>query len=273
MTLLGQARTLDGALADEHMQFRARYKQVTNVVFDVTHRHSADWRWDPAVIRPASLDDPTAPRSYLELGPVLPQLLASLRGGTLVAENVDVMLRVAAGYDMSSGTIAEKSSYSTSYLEEAGALEVRARRTLALGVSVLTRQNEHHDLLQNQILDPMTNVPQPLPDPGALGQRGFFEVGGSVRMTTGARRFSALLEAYARFTYYTRDYCTPGNCGTENNGVPASDQRFGGRITVDAWIRDRLRLFAAYDLTSGLAFAPEITGYKSLRLMMEWRVY
>ena len=50
IALIGQARTLDGELANEHVQLRSRYKQVTNLVFDVTHRHAADWRWDPSVV-------------------------------------------------------------------------------------------------------------------------------------------------------------------------------------------------------------------------------
>ena len=94
------------------------------------------------------------------------------------------------------------------------------------------------------------------------GEDGFTEVGTSLRMTLGARRFSALLELYGRRTRYPAIYVDP------ILAVPASDVRGGGRVTLDAWIGKQLRLFAAYDLSSALDFAPEITGYKSLRLMM-----
>jgi hypothetical protein len=47
--------------------------------------------------------------------------------------------------------------------------------------------------------------------------------------------------------------------------------RGGGRAQIDAWIGQRLRLFASYEISSALDFEPEITGYKSLRLMMEGR--
>lgn len=266
LTLLGQARTLDGVLANEHVQFRARYKQVTNLVFDFTHRHGTDWRWDPAVIHP-NIDDPLSPRSYLELGPVLPMVLLSLRGGTLVAENFDLFARVAAGIDISSAT-ADKSSFSASYVEAGGALEVRLRRTLAVGASVLTRQTGRHDPLASQIADP-GGMALPLPPSNATGERSILEGGVSARMSLGARKFSALVEGFARSTQYALVYCLPAQCGTAATGIPSSDLRFGGRFTVDAWIRDRLRLLASYDVSSQLTFAPEMSGYKSLRLMME----
>jgi len=50
--------------------------------------------------------------------------------------------------------------------------------------------------------------------------------------------------------------------------IDTSDLRGGGRLTVEAWIGKRLRLFAAYDASSAIEHSPEITGYKSLRLTM-----
>jgi hypothetical protein len=250
VSFLGQARLLDGALANEHVQFRATYRTVTSVVFDFTHRHGADWRWDPAVIHPSS-DDPAAPRSYLELGPVLPELFAALRAGTLLFDNVDLLARVATG----------------------GALEVRVRRQLAVGGSVLFRQTGRNDPIAptSLIIDPGIGVPQRLPDPTALGERSFTEAGTTARVTLGARRFSALVELYGRRILYSYEYCLPGRCGSEDTGIPTSDLRGGARFSVEAWIRDRVRLFASYDVSSKLTFQPEITGYRSLRLVMEGR--
>jgi hypothetical protein len=62
----------------------------------------------------------------------------------------------------------------------------------------------------------------------------------------------------------------PTSCSpTVTNGVQEVAYRGGGRAQIDAWIGKSLRLFASYDLSSSLDFTPNITGYKSLRLMME----
>ena len=50
--------------------------------------------------------------------------------------------------------------------------------------------------------------------------------------------------------------------------VPTSDLRGGGRFTVDAYIGRKIRLFASYDVSSQLSMAPELSGYKSLRLTL-----
>ena len=93
-------------------------------------------------------------------------------------------------------------------------------------------------------------------------------------MSLGARKFSLLVEAYGRRTRYALDYCALPEgataCPTTNDtGIPSVAYRGGGRAQVDAWIGNRLRLFASYDLSTSLDFTPDVTGYKSLRLMME----
>jgi hypothetical protein len=50
------------------------------------------------------------------------------------------------------------------------------------------------------------------------------------------------------------------------SAIPADDQRGGGRFQFDAWVSRRIRLFVSYDVSSQLSTAPEISGYKSLRL-------
>jgi hypothetical protein len=264
--LIGKARATDQRLVNEHVQLRGRYKQVTNIVVDFTHRHSSDWRWDPSVTDP----DPLAARRYLDLGPVLPQVVASLRAGTLIWENIDVYARGAIASDLTADD-AQRSTYSARYLEAGGALEVRMRRTIAIGVTALTRQTDRLD--QHPIVDQPT-VPDLLPPQSspALGERSFVELGMTVRMSLGARKFSLLLEGYGRRTHYANDYCDPmmADCTVDGpTGIPTRVYRGGGRVTIDAWIGKRLRLFASYDLSTKLDFTPEITGYKSLRLMME----
>jgi len=257
LSVLAQARTLDGNLASERLQFRARYHEVTNVVFDVMRRFAADWRWDPSLV---AADDPTAARRYLDLGPVLPQLVVSLRGGTLIAENVDLTARTTIAVDLTKAD-QTKSSYSAAYVEFGGALEVRLRRTLAVGVSALTRQTERDDLVGGPATD-VRLVVQPIPTSAATGETGFTEFGGRARMSLGARQLSAMLELYGRRTTYAELYVDP------TNPIETRDVRGGGRLTIDAWIGKQLRLFVSYDLSTAIAFSPEITSYKSLRLTM-----
>lgn len=271
--LIGSARTLDGELANEHVQLRSRYKQVTNLVFDLTHRRKTDWRWDPSVTQPDALES----KRYLDLGPVVPQLLVSGRAGTLIKENVDVLLRGAYARDLVQTDI-ERNTYAASYFEVGGGLEVRLRRTIGLGLNGLTRQTRRYDEVDAQIPD-IPNQVDPLPRQFGpeLGERGFVELGTTLRMSLGARRFSALVEIYGRRTRYALNYCDADQNGTVDplcmsaldTGIRTSDVRGGGRATIDAWIGSRLRLFASYELSSRLDLQREIYGFKSLRLMME----
>jgi hypothetical protein len=255
ITVLAQARTLSGKLANERVQFRARYHEVTNLVFDVMRRFDTDWRWDPSLI---AADDPTSARRYLDLGPVLPQLIVSLRGGTLIAENLDLLARTTIATDLrASGEPAV--SFAAGYVELGGALDIRLRRTVSLGISALSRQTDRDDV------EPTTDVhlePQPLVASAATGERRFTELGTRVRMSLGARRLSTMLELYGRSTQYIKAYVDP------TNPIDSSDVRGGGRITIDAWIGKQLRLFASYDLSTAIERSPEITSYKSLRLTM-----
>jgi hypothetical protein len=203
----------------------------------------------------------------------LPQLTGSLRAGTLIAENVDVYARGAFAADIASDNSRE--TYSASYLEGGGAVEVRVRRTVAIGASALTRQTERDDQVSAEIID-IPNQPDAIPVNASsqMGERGFTELGVTARMSLGARKFSLLLEVYGRRTRYALDYCalTEGTSDCRSaldTGIQSLAYRGGGRAQIDAWIGERLRLFASYDLSSALDFTPNITGYKSLRLVME----
>ncbi len=256
VAVIGQVRTLDGKVANQRLEVRARYKEVTNVVLDVMRRLEDDWRWDPTLVVRRQ-DDITEARRYLDLGPVLPQLVGSLRGGTLIAENVDLLARVGGALDLRDETT-PANTFTQSYFEVAGALEVRLRRQAALGLSALTRQTKR------SIIDPIEDVAgtaQMLPPSGATGDSGFTELGTRLRMTLGARKFSAVLEIYGRRTHYEATYVDP------LAPVPLRDLRGGGRVTIDAWLGPRVRLYAQYDASSELDSAPEINGYRSLRLI------
>ena len=140
------------------------------------------------------------------------------------------------------------------------AARLAAMVVVAVGVSALSRQTDRDDLTA-----PITDerlVIQPLPASGATGETGFTELGTRARLSLGARRFSAMIELYGRRTRYAETYRDP------TFPVDTSDVRIGGRVTVDAWIGKRLRLFAAYDASGGIEYQPQITAFKSLRLTM-----
>ena len=259
IVVVGQQRWLDGDVANQRLEIRTRFRQVTNIVLELMRRHDSDWRWDPTLVtRERRSTDYTEARRYLDLGPPRPQTLISLRGGTLIAENVDLFARVAASTDQSEEDL-QPNSYSASYLELAGAAEVRLRRTVAVGLSALLRTSER--VIPAPIVDER-NTPQPLPEASAIGEDRFVELGATGRMTLGARRFSAMLELYGRRTRYSDVYMDP------LLDIEKFDTRGGGRFTIDAWVGRRVRLFASYDVSSALQTAPEITGYKSLRLTL-----
>jgi hypothetical protein len=217
-------------------------------------RFDNDWRWDPTLV--VREPDVTEAKRYLDLGPVVPELLYSARAGTLIAENLDLFARVAAAPEVGRYN-PTRASFSSSYLELAGAIEARIRRQLAVGVSAMWRNTERSD----DAPDPDDPGPQIFPQGADLGEEGFVEAGATTRLTLGARRFSALVELYGRRTSYKLAY------EDLDDPLPERDLRGGGRFTVDAWIGKRLRLFASYDVSSRLDTAPEISGYKSLRLV------
>jgi hypothetical protein len=269
VSVQGAARALSGRWVNERINIRARYSDVTSLVIDGSHSSADDWLWDPTVLD----NDPVAARRYLDLGPVLPQWLLTVKAGTLIAENIDVYARGAYSHvDDSSG----QTAYTPGYVEGGAAVELRLRRTVALGASVLTRENDIDDPTDAEIID-HPNVADPIPESASsqLGERGFTEIGTTARMTLGARKFSLLVEVYGRRTRYALDYCalaTAIACPSDGDtGIQNVSFRGGGRAQIDAWIGRNLRLFASYEISSALDFEPEITGYKSLRLMMEGR--
>ena len=258
IAVIAQARLLDGNLANERAEIRIRLRRVNNFVFDVMRRFSDDWRWDPSLV--AFSSDATEARRYLDLGPVVPQLIASARAGTVIADNIDLLGRATIAADATDPGD-PTSSFAAPYRELAGALEVRLRRQVAVGASYLSRQNERPEVPEAERIADDHRFPQQLPAEIDLGDLGFTEIGVSARMTLGARRFSAQLELYGRNTQLARLYRDPALPPAED------DLRGGGRATIDAWVGAKVRLFAAYDVSSALDSAPEITGYKSLRLV------
>ena len=255
--LIGAQRWLDGKNANQRLEFRTRLREVTNIGVELMNRREDDWRWDPTLVE-RDRTDPIEARRYLDLGPPRPQLLFSVRGGTLIAENIDLFARIAASNDQSNA-MTPPQTFTARYLELGGAAELRLRRTVAIGASVLTRTTERK--IENPITD-TRNTADPLPESAAMGDQRFVEAGLTTRMTLGARKFSALLELYGRRTHYAEAYVDP------LLPVEPVDLRGGMRFAIDAWVGKRVRLYASYDVSSALQSSPEITGYKALRLTL-----
>ena len=254
-------RTLDARLSNERIRVRSRLSPVTHLVFEVQHRQASDWRYDAAFVDES---DPAAPRRYLELGPTPHQALGAIRAGTVLLDNIDLAVRIAGAADLTDGS-GPRPTPATRWAEAGGALEVRLRRSLSVGLHTSVRDYELTDSVP--VVD-VGDVAQALPlDPSAAGAEIFAEGGLSLRVSLGARRFSAAAEIYGRRTRYADQYRedTPG-VGDELDRV---DDHGGGRFALDAWVNTRLRLGLAYELSTALARSPEINGFKSLRVVAE----
>jgi hypothetical protein len=266
LVVVAGARAIDSKLARERATIRAQISDVTHVVLDFEHRHATDWRWDMSYIEPT---EPGAARPYLELPLTTPQLKGAIRGGTVLLDNIDLFLRAAAAVELG-----EHPDERPGYAEIGGAFEVRVRRSFALFGSALARDYELTDttVIGTQQLDE-GNVAQPLVDPldpamySSIGEESFGELGGGARVTTGARRFSGSVEGYLRRSKYSQLYTEDSQ--TVGDILDRYDLRTGVRFAIDGWMSKRLRLHLEYDFTSTLDHAPEINGWKILRVLAE----
>ncbi len=264
------ARTLDDRLVNERFSVRGRFREINSIFAEIVHRHREDWQWDPSVLSLSASngEDNDAgtgePRRYLDLGASLPRMVVQVRAGTVLFDNIDLLGRVASGIDLRDDKTETPSSFSAAYVELGGALEVRLRRTLAVGASLTTRTTRREEV--TPVLD--TAGPMTLPIAGSYGETSFVEGGGIARLTLGARTLTFLGELYARRTTYAELY------QSEDPTDPAQvldrqTTHLGGRTSVEAWINRRLRVLARYEVVSQVKRAPEITGFKSLRVLVE----
>jgi hypothetical protein len=261
-------RRLNGALAQADVQVRTRLSAVTVAMLDFAHSTQRDWRYDVFLTEPRNSTDV---RHYLGLEPPGPRTYMSLRAGTVLVDNVDLLVRGAAVVEHDdpeeSASDEEDTSFASSYVEGGAALELRLQRTLSLGLSAVVRGYRMQE-------PPDGENPLEMPGPQALPRhrgyahaRSFVEAGAVVRYTQGARLFSADAEFYGRA--YEREllYETPD----ETTKVPTTEERVGGRVSVESWAGERLRLRLEYDVTAELPVIPELRGLKSLRVLMEGR--
>ena len=267
------ARTFDGAIAHESVTVRYRLSEETRLVIDGNYRHRRDMIWDYAFRDP---EEPYAARRYLDRGPSLPRATTRARAGTVLLSNIDLLVHGGFAVDtrLEGGEI---SYHSAGYLEAGSALEIRVRRAFIVGAQGLWRTYRHRDP-EVPIID-VENVVQPLDLPVRnIGERNMVEGGMVARFSGGARKFSAAAEIFVRRTRWAERYRDDGTPDPQGGGagdleedviLGEFDLRGGGRVSFDAWVTQRLRLRAEYDLSSALDWAPEIRGLKALRVLAE----
>jgi hypothetical protein len=260
------ARSNADKLARERAMVRVQISDVTHVVAEAEHKHAADWRWDMSYVDPAA---PGAARPYLELPATERQVRGSIRAGTVLFDNIDLYGRAAAAVDL-----AERPDETTGYVEGGGAFEVRIRRQLSLSGNLVVRDYELTDpMIVGTFQTDVGNQVQPLIDPddpfqwSSLGQESFIEGGFGGKFTTGARAFTVSAEAYYRRAKYSRIY--EEDTTAVGDLLDRFDSRFGGRIALDGWMTSKIRLHLDYDLSSTLDHAPEINGWKQMRVLLE----
>jgi hypothetical protein len=271
----GTVRTFDGAIASEAVTIRYRLSEETRLVIDGRYRQRRDPIWDYAFRDP---DEPGVARRYLDRGPSLPRATARARAGTVLLDNIDLLLHGGFAVDarLESGEI---SYHSAGYLESGAALEIRVRRAFIVGLQGLWRTYRHRDP-EVPIID-IENQAQPLDLPVLnVGERNLVEGGIAARFSGGARKFSAAAEVFVRRTRWAERYRDDGVPDPQVGGggdvesalvLGEFDVRGGGRVSFDAWVTRRLRIRAEYDLSSTLDWAPEIRGLKALRVLAEGR--
>jgi hypothetical protein len=270
--LRGTVRSLDGRLAHERLTARLRVSEVTLVSAELDHRSSYDWRWDPEFVTPSA--DPGAAKRYLDLGQVGPRAVASLRAGTVLLDNIDLLIRGGGALDQKRSDVVD-SSFAASWGELGAAFEVRARRTLALGGSALVRKylRDAADPVVSRDSAVLAIDGAPLPASPTTGEQSFVEVGLSARYSGGARTLSASAELVARRVRWHRLYVLetlgPHGAADASNEFDGSELRGGGRFALNAWITPRVRLRAEYELSTTLERVPELLGYKNLRITLE----
>ncbi|MBZ0238563.1 MAG: hypothetical protein K8M05_39990 [Deltaproteobacteria bacterium] len=269
----GTVRTFDGAIAHESVTLRYRLSEETRLVVDGNYRHRRDMIWDYAFRDP---EEPYVARRYLDRGPSLPRATARARAGTVLLSNIDLLLHGGFAVDtrLEGG---EVSYHSAGWLEAGSALEIRVRRAIIFGAQGLWRTYRHRDP-DAPVID-VENVVQPLDLPVRhVGERNMVEGGVVARFSGGARKFSAAVEVFVRRTRWAELYRDDGTPDPQDGGagdieedlvLGEFDLRGGGRVSFDAWVTQRLRLRAEYDLSSALDWAPEIRGLKSLRILAE----
>lgn len=259
ISLRGNIRSVDDQAARQQLTLRARLSQVTTVFAEIDNRTEDDWVYDMLVRDAVVLGEAPDPQDYLNLGKPLPRTLIRLRAGTVLFDAVDVLVSGAVAVEHAS----EKSSsdaFSPSFVEGGAAFDLRVRRAIRVGGSFNARIYRRDSVLLDE--DPNDSIAGGvLETTGSFGERGFVQAGGRIQYSTGAKGLTASADLYGRVYDHQSPYF--------ESDVLDNERRIGGRFAIQAHIGDQMLVKAIYDVSGSLRYAPEITGIKSLRVMME----
>ena len=239
------------------LSMRRRLSKVTTLSAEVESHQDSDWEYDLLLDNPRTTYDATDPRRYLDFGYQLPRLRFGVRFGTVLLDNIDLLARFAGSLDRKSG-IAGATADAVRYLEGGTAIELRLRRTLALGGSVLTRIYGRDAPGPGDVSGGPNELASQI---GAIGERSFTEGGLTARFEPAQKSFSATAELYGRLYNLRSPYIDPAD---------RTELRSGGRFTVTGQVNDYLRMKLEYDTAfAPTHLAPEIRGMNSLRVLAE----
>jgi hypothetical protein len=254
--LRARLRSYRGSLVQEHANLRARLSKVTTLQIALDNRHARDWSYD-LIVADADYSDGEDPRRFLSFGVPRARARLSVRAGTVLRDNLDLLVRGAIAREHSNDTA---SALHPSYAEAGLAFEMRFRRSLRVGSSVLARRYAREPATE---MMPLDGVADALPATTAtIGERSFYEGDLSFRYSLGSHQFDA------RADFYTRVY--RGLNVLESRLDDDREFRSGARFSVQGWAGERLRMKGEYETAFAADFlSPEIRGPKSLRIVLE----
>ena len=255
ISLRGSVRSIEGKAARRTLTLRARVSNVSTLFAEVDNRSDDDWVYD-MLARETTLGGIDDPRAFLNLGKPLPRTMLRVRAGTVLFDAIDVLVSGAVAVEHAASDVAP-SAFSATFLEGGAAFELRVRRAVRVGGSFDARVYKR----DTQSLIDMAGPGTLLDQTGSFGERGFIQAGGRLQYSTGARGFTANTELYGRVYDHQSPYFETDELENE--------ARVGGRFTVESWVGKQLRVKGIYDVSGALRYAPEITGLKTLRVMME----
>src|SRR5262249_38336321 len=218
-------------------------RRTTTLAVELDDPPRDDWMYHFVLTgRLTGQDDP--PR-WPNIGRTVSRLQVSVRGGTVLFDNWDVLVTASAGIPHGGD-----SSFAPRYVELGAALLARFPFGIEAGVEARIRESHRIDVQGTTI---------PLADVGALGERSFIEGSTTLRWSLGARRFSAEIAAFAR------------RWGQEPLGAePVADVAAGGRFGVVGWAAGKVQLRGEYEV-AGIPdrTSEQLTGLQTLRVLLE----
>ena len=256
--LSASARLAGNTIVRWALGARARLSKTSTVQLDGEQRRGDDWAYDFITrSRTAAPGD----SHYLFLGPRVPELRLTGRAGTVLLDNLDILLSIA-------GAVPTRplfdSPWAAPYLEIGMGIDGRLASGLSLALNVRTRAYFRPEF--------EATAAQPEPDVFAdaaqVGEYALYEGGARLRYAVGRKRFAADFELFLRQvddSHFER----PAGTRLPREEVFVGDVQAGVRLRVEAWIGARARILADYEVSGTPVEDTELRGMQTLRLIGE----